>query len=144
MLTADRLRRLPLQKMLSQGDIEKRTGLLRCYISRIENGHTVPRIETLEKMAHGLKVPIYELFYGDDGSPKLAKANSTNDTLWSGKGRQARWLIKFRCILGQAEENDRKVLMALAQNMANRPGRFGPIAHSASRTRSENRLRKLA
>src|SRR6266702_3009611 len=51
MVIADRLRVLREEKQLSQGDIEKRTGLLRCYISRVENGHTVPAIETLEKMA---------------------------------------------------------------------------------------------
>jgi len=51
MVISDRLRALREEKKLSQGDIEKRTGLLRCYISRVENGHTVPAIETLEKMA---------------------------------------------------------------------------------------------
>jgi transcriptional regulator with XRE-family HTH domain len=57
MVIADRLRSLREQKNLSQGDIEKRTGLLRCYISRVENGHTVPAIETLEKMARAMEVP---------------------------------------------------------------------------------------
>jgi predicted transcriptional regulator len=44
-----RLRDLRDEKNLSQGDIEKSTGLLRCYVSRVENGHTVPCVETLEK-----------------------------------------------------------------------------------------------
>ena len=47
MLIGSRLKELRESKSLSQGDIEKRTGLLRCYISRVENGHTVPAIETL-------------------------------------------------------------------------------------------------
>src|SRR6266516_3220299 len=55
MIIGDRLRALREDKKLSQGDIEKRTGLLRCYISRVENGHTVPAIETLEKMARHWK-----------------------------------------------------------------------------------------
>jgi hypothetical protein len=38
----DRLRAVREAKNLSQDDIEERTGLLRCYISRVENGHTVP------------------------------------------------------------------------------------------------------
>jgi len=59
------------KKKLSQGDIEKRTGLLRCYISRVENGHTVPAIETLEKMARAFEVPAYQLFYDGDEPPKL-------------------------------------------------------------------------
>src|SRR6202022_1743359 len=68
---SDRLRELREQKKLSQGDIEKRTGLLRCYISRVENGHTVPAIETLEKLARALEVPLYQLFYDGEEPPKL-------------------------------------------------------------------------
>src|SRR5215472_7011568 len=56
---------------MSQGDIEKRTGLLRCYISRVENGHTVPAIETIEKMARALEVPMYQVFYDGDKPPEL-------------------------------------------------------------------------
>ena len=63
MVISERLRALREQKNLSQGDIEKRTGLLRCYISRVENGHTVPAIETLEKMVRAMEVPMYQLFY---------------------------------------------------------------------------------
>ncbi len=57
MIISERLRELREAKQLSQGDIEKRTGLLRCYLSRVENGHTIPAIETLEKMARALEVP---------------------------------------------------------------------------------------
>jgi transcriptional regulator with XRE-family HTH domain len=64
-VVCDRLRTLREGKKLSQGDIEKRTGLLRCYISRVENGHTVPTVETLEKMARALEVPLYRLFRRD-------------------------------------------------------------------------------
>ena len=60
---AGRLRRLREAKSLSQGEIEKRTGLLRCYISRVANGHTVPAIETLEKICRALEVPMYQVFY---------------------------------------------------------------------------------
>jgi transcriptional regulator with XRE-family HTH domain len=61
MVIGDRLRELREAKKMSQGDIEKRTGLLRCYISRVENGHTVPAIETLEKLARALEIPMYQL-----------------------------------------------------------------------------------
>ncbi|HET8921866.1 MAG TPA: helix-turn-helix transcriptional regulator [Candidatus Acidoferrum sp.] len=57
MVIGDRLRELREAKSLSQGDIEKRTGLLRCYISRVENGHTVPAVETLEKIGYMLRIP---------------------------------------------------------------------------------------
>src|SRR6195256_4502279 len=71
MIIGDRLRALREEKKLSQGDIEKRTGLLRCYVSRVENGHTVPAIETLEKMARALEVPLYQLFYDGEEPPVL-------------------------------------------------------------------------
>src|SRR5271155_5005076 len=66
MVIGDKLKTLRAQKNLSQGDIEKRTGLLRCYISRVENGHTVPSVDTLEKMARALEVPMYRLFTDED------------------------------------------------------------------------------
>ena len=66
MVIGDKLKELRATKQLSQGDIEKRTGLLRCYISRVENGHTVPSIDTLEKMARALEIPMYRLFTDDE------------------------------------------------------------------------------
>jgi transcriptional regulator with XRE-family HTH domain len=71
MIIGDRLKELRDGKNLSQGDIENRTGLLRSYISRVENGQTVPTIETLEKLARALEVPLYQLFYEGDEPPKL-------------------------------------------------------------------------
>src|SRR5216684_457195 len=67
----NRLRSVRQEKNLSQGDIEQRTGLLRCYISRVENGHTVPAIETLEKMARALELPLYQLMYDGQEPPAL-------------------------------------------------------------------------
>src|SRR5438552_18969159 len=64
-----RLRQLRQQKGLSQGDIEAATGLLRCYTSRVENGHTVPSLETLERFASALEIPLYMLFYEGEGQP---------------------------------------------------------------------------
>jgi transcriptional regulator with XRE-family HTH domain len=60
MIIGERLRALREEKKFSQGEVEKRTGLLRCYISRVENGHTVPAVETLEKFARALEVPMYQ------------------------------------------------------------------------------------
>jgi transcriptional regulator with XRE-family HTH domain len=81
-IIGDRLRALREEKKLSQGDIEKRTGLLRCYVSRVENGHTVPAVETLEKFARARDVPMYQLFYdGEEPSklPNLVKRKSSDD-----------------------------------------------------------------
>jgi len=121
MIIGDRLRTMREEKHFSQGDIEKKTGLLRCYISRVENGHTVPAIETLEKMARALEVPMYQLFYDGEEPPKLPnlpKRKSCDDIAWGSSGKDARFLSKLRRLLGKAEEADRKLLLYLAQKMA--------------------------
>jgi transcriptional regulator with XRE-family HTH domain len=127
MVIADRLRALREQKNLSQGDIEKRTGLLRCYISRVENGHTVPAIETLEKMARAMEVPMYQLFYDGEKPPQLPdlpKMRSGNDPAWGAAGKDARVLGHFRAILSRIGPRDRTLLLHIAQKMA-RPRRVG-------------------
>src|SRR5712671_3609212 len=104
MIIADRLWELRETKKLSHGDIEKRTGLMRCYISRVENGHTVPSIETLEKLARALEVPLYQLFYESEEPPKLPnlpKRKSSGDTAWGSSGKDARFLGKLRRLLGK-------------------------------------------
>ena len=121
MIIGDRLREMREEKKLSQGDIEKRTGLLRCYISRVENGHTVPAIETLEKLARALEVPLYQLFYDGEEPPKLPnlpRRKSSEDIAWGSSGKDGRFLNKLRRLLAKTEEPDRKLLLHMAQKMA--------------------------
>ena len=123
MIIGDRLRALREGKKLSQGDIEKRTGLLRCYISRVENGHTVPAIETLEKMAGALEVPLYRLFYEGEEPPELPnlpKRKTSDDIAWGSSGKDARFLSEFRRLLGSVDEGDRRLLLHMVQKMARR------------------------
>jgi len=123
MIIGDRLRELREAKKLSQGDIEKRTGLLRCYISRVENGHTVPAIETLEKLARALECPLYQLFYDGEEPPKLPnllKGKSSNGSVWGSSGKDARYLSKLRRLLGKSAEQDRKLILLMAQKMTHR------------------------
>jgi transcriptional regulator with XRE-family HTH domain len=123
MIISDRLRALREEKNLSQGDIEKRTGLLRCYISRVENGHTVPAIETLEKMARAFEIPMYQLFYDGDGPPKLPnlpKRKSSEEGAWGSSGKDARFLNKLRRVLSKTDEEHRKLVLHMAQKMARR------------------------
>jgi transcriptional regulator with XRE-family HTH domain len=120
MIIGDRLRVLREEKKLSQGDIEKRTGLLRCYISRVENGHTVPAVETLEKMARALEVPLYQLFYDGEEPPKLPDFpihKKGSDTAWGSSGKDARVLNNFRRLLKRISAADRGLLMFMAQKM---------------------------
>jgi transcriptional regulator with XRE-family HTH domain len=122
-IIGDRLRALREEKKLSQGDIENKTGLLRCYISRVENGHTVPVIETLEKLARALQIPMYQLFYDGENPPELPslpKRKTAGDIAWGSTGKDARWLTKLRRLIARTEESDRKLLMYMAQKMAGR------------------------
>jgi transcriptional regulator with XRE-family HTH domain len=121
MVIGDRLRILREQKAFSQGEIEKRTGLLRCYISRVENGHTVPAVETLEKFARALEVPLYEVFYDGEEPPKppnLPKRKPGEEGAWGNSGKDARMLAKFRRLLSKTKESDQRILMLMAQKFA--------------------------
>jgi transcriptional regulator with XRE-family HTH domain len=123
MIIGERLRALREEKKFSQGDIEKRTGLLRCYTSRIENGHTVPSVETLEKFARALEVPMYQLFYEGEEPPKLPnllKRKTADDILWGNSGKDAHMLAKFCRLFGRMEEHDRGLVLIMAQKMARR------------------------
>ena len=121
MLIGDRLRSIREQKNLSQGDIEKRTGLFRCYVSRVENGHTVPAVETIEKFARALEVPMYQLFYDGEKPPELPnlpKRKTATDIAWGASGRDARFLAKLRRLLARTAEADRRLLLSMAQKIA--------------------------
>jgi transcriptional regulator with XRE-family HTH domain len=121
MIIGDRLRVLREEKKLSQGDIEKRTGLVRPYISRVENNHSVPNIETLEKLARALEVPLYQLFYDGDEPPvlpNLLKRKSPDDGAWGSSGKDAQFLSELRRLLGKASEKDRKLILHMLQKMA--------------------------
>lgn len=123
MVIGQRLRALREEKNFSQGIIEKRTGLLRCYISRVENGYTVPAVGTLEKLARALEVPMYQLFYDGEGVPKLpepVKNNGSSEPIWGSSGKDARTLAKFRRLLSRTKDSDRKLLLFMAQKMVKR------------------------
>jgi transcriptional regulator with XRE-family HTH domain len=122
MVIGERLKALREQKKMSQGDIEKRTGLLRCYISRVENGHTVPAIETLEKMARAMEVPMYQLFY-DGEKPPASMSPRFNDGGWGSSGRDARMLGRFCRLLSRTNKADQKLLLFMAQKMSQRKKR---------------------
>ena len=123
MIIGDRLRVLREDKKLSQGDVEKRTGLLRCYISRVENGHTVPAVETLEKLARAFEVPLYQLFYEGDEPPKLPNLltrKSSNNDGWGSSGKDAKYFNKLRRLLGKSDDEHRKLILHMTQKMAAR------------------------
>src|ERR1700733_2908108 len=117
MIIGTRLRELREAKKLSQGDIEKRTGLLRCYISRVENGHTVPAIETLEKLASAMEIPLYQLFYDREEPPKLPnllKRKTADDIVFGSTRTEASFLGRFRRLLSRIKEPDKRLLLYMA------------------------------
>lgn len=121
MLIGDRLRELRETKELSQGDIEKRTGLLRCYISRVENGHTVPAVATLEKMARALEVPMYQLFHDGEVASSIRNFKHPKGAdEWGSEGEDAGYLSKLCRLLAKIEPNDQKLLLHMAQKVAKR------------------------
>jgi transcriptional regulator with XRE-family HTH domain len=125
MVIGTRLRSLREEKGLSQGDIEKSTGLLRCYISRIENGHTIPSLETLERFAGALDIPLYRLFYSGDGeapTPNLLRRQSLDELSQQPgeEGEEARFLLQFKNVMARLGEPDREVVLTLAKKLATR------------------------
>ena len=121
MVIGERLKALREQKNMSQGDIEKRTGLLRCYISRAENGHSVPAIETLEKIARAMDVPLYQLFYDGEKPPEAAP--KVEDGGWGSSGRDARTLHRFRRLMSRMDQSDLNLLLFMAQKLTQRKKR---------------------
>lgn len=123
MVVGERLRGVREKKNLSQGDVEKRTGLLRCYISRVENGHTVPSVETLEKLARALEVPLYQLFYDGEKPPKIDNVvvmKPSSENPWGSAGKDAHYFNKLRRLLSKIGESDRNLVLHMAQKMGNR------------------------
>src|SRR5713226_3112343 len=124
MVIGTRLRKLREDRDLSQGDIEKRTGLLRCYISRVENGHTVPSIETLERLSTALEIPLYQLFYeGDEPPPlpNLSKRKTAEElALDPEQEKDLRFSEKVRRLVSRINDKDRQLLLYMAQKLASR------------------------
>jgi transcriptional regulator with XRE-family HTH domain len=116
LMIGERLRTIRESKNLSQGDIEKRTGMLRCYTSRVENGHTIPSIETLAKYAQALDIPLYQIFYDGDTEPKKIKElNLDGEKLSLGERREIESLgRKFT----KLKERDKGLVRLLVAKLA--------------------------
>ena len=104
------IRTYRLQKGMSQGDIEKRTGLLRCYLSRVENGHTVPSLETLQKIAGALDLQLAEFFSDETVSREMSTLRLSEDEI--------RFLTQIQRYASRLSENDRKLLLAMVRKFA--------------------------
>ena len=131
MIIGDRIRKFREAKRFSQTHIAERTGLMNGYISRVENGHTVPSIGNLEKFARALEVPLYQLFYESNEPPALPNLpgqRSTKDVPWGSSGKDGRYLTKFRRHLSRMDEADRRLLLLLAQKISLKSRRASKLA----------------
>lgn len=134
MTIGKRIRAMRVKKGLSQGDIEKRSGLLRCYISQVEHNHTVPTIGTVEKIAKALQCPLYQMFCETDSPPPVPptlKMESLKTSTWGLTGKTAKYFELLRRNLAKAQDLDRKLILAMAQHMARR--RRKPSVHHGRR-----------
>lgn len=104
------IRAYRLQKGMSQGDIEKRTGLLRCYLSRVENGHTVPSLETLQKIAYALDLQLAQFFSDQTVSQDMSALHLGEDEI--------RFLTQIQRYSANLNESDRKLLLAMVRKFA--------------------------
>jgi len=72
MIIGDRIRAIREEKQICQVDLAVRAGLLRGYLSQIEDGKAVPDVGTLDRIAAALEVPLHKLFYDGDDPPPLS------------------------------------------------------------------------
>src|ERR1700730_19447065 len=119
MIIGERLQAIRKHRKLSQRELEERTGLLPCYISGVEHCHTVPSLETLERFARGLEVPLYA-FFCDCEIPPPKTINPRNGNGKGAKrvfGKHARFLHKLRSSLAEMNGSDRQALFLFAQKL---------------------------
>jgi transcriptional regulator with XRE-family HTH domain len=109
-----RLRQLRESKGLSQGAIEKRTGILRCNVSRYESGFMAPTLGTLEKWAEALRMPLWEILAGAEfpSEPTPGKPLTPYEK-------------KLFASLKRLGEKDRALFISVANKMANQGGKNG-------------------
>lgn len=117
MRLGQRLRALRNKKKLSLGDIEKRVGLLRTYVSRVERGCTTPSVETLEKLACALHVPMYEIFC-TGSRPNRHTRRFPRSRTWGATPAESRDFDRMRRLLVRIKDSDRDLLLSTAQQMA--------------------------
>ena len=102
------------QRGLSQGDIERRTGLLRCYLSRVENGHTVPSLETLAKIAEAMEIALADFFPGAE----TPRDRDTQKMLGELSEDEIRFLSEIKKYSTTLSDGDKRLVLAMIRKMA--------------------------
>jgi transcriptional regulator with XRE-family HTH domain len=116
MILGDRLREIRESKGFSQGSIEERTGLLRCYVSRVENNHTIPSIDTLEKWARAMEVPLYQIFHDGENAKALVIQRKNGNGL---SAKEQRQVMKIGKLFSQIKlQRDRELIAIIMRKLA--------------------------
>jgi len=105
------LKLIRIEKGMSQGDIERKTGLLRSYLSRVENGHTVPSLDTLGRIAEAVGVSVGKLLEPPEGEAAKIAVTFTDK-------RQLRFWNLMRRYGPRLDDRQRGLLVGLARKMA--------------------------
>ena len=117
----DRRKQFRELRGLSQGKIEELTELPRSYISRVENGHIIPSVKTLQRFARALDMPLYQLLYEGEKPPKLLKTQAQEIDDWASRGKGRRTFLKLQNALQKMSESDRALLVYMAAKMVDKP-----------------------
>src|ERR1700741_3955240 len=104
------------QRGLSQGDIERRAGLLRCYLSRVENGHTVPSLETLAKIAEDMEISLADFFPGTE----TPRDRETQKMLGELSEDQGRFLSEIERNITSLSVVEKQLFLGMILKMASR------------------------
>jgi transcriptional regulator with XRE-family HTH domain len=105
------------ERGLSQGDIERRTGLLRCYLSRVENGHTVPSLETLAKIAEAMDMSLADFF----PTMETAREREAKKALGELSQDEIRFLGEIKRYSSTLTDENKLLVLAMIRKMASVP-----------------------
>jgi transcriptional regulator with XRE-family HTH domain len=98
------------QRGLSQDDVQRATGFSHAYISNVERGQTLPSLESIERFADALQVPLSELFRSGEAGSKTRTTDPASDP--------SDLLALLRAHVGTMTAKQREILLALALRLA--------------------------
>jgi transcriptional regulator with XRE-family HTH domain len=88
--------------------------LLRCYLSRVENGHTVPSLETLAKIAEAMEISLADFFPGTE----TPRDKETQKMLGELSQDEIRFLAEIKKYSTTLSEGDKRLVLAMIRKMA--------------------------
>jgi len=81
------------------------------YLSRVENGHTIPSLDTLSKIAGAMEIALSQFFSESGHSTAPRDCRQLSDD-------EVRFLSQVRRLRHQPQQSDRKLVLAMVKKMA--------------------------